>query len=333
MSIRSCALSLCFSLVICCAGLQAQHSANSNAIYQQLRGLLPGSDVITVNNLELTRDAATFTLRQGSIAFYGAVNGKVTGAVFKGEGHFHLAPPTAEERHNLALFNHTQDFDEDFDVLVLRFTDATAAELHKGSAGKGVPDSAFDKEAQEFHNFARTKLRENYDLRILEDVLSPAEGGYFLAAIHGKKNSHLIFTLDPHGAARVAPEEVSLLNWTDWGPTYPAAFRTASDLARTGGDAQERNAAYRIDSDDLDVSIERNGFLSGLASVHVTADVDGVAVLPFNLYPTLRVSRAETEKGEPLGFHSGKEGRGCRFWSGARRTAEERRFRCSAHSL
>ena len=66
----------------CLALLHAQHSSNSNAIYQQLRGLLPGSEVIAVNNLELRRDAATFTFRSGSFAFYGEVNGKVTGAVF-----------------------------------------------------------------------------------------------------------------------------------------------------------------------------------------------------------------------------------------------------------
>jgi hypothetical protein len=100
----------------------------------------------------------------------------------------------------------------------------------------------------------------------------------------------------------LAPEEVALLSWNEWGLAYPAAFHMASDLDRTGGDAQERNAAYRINSEDLDVSIERSGLLSGLATVHVTADVDGVAVIPFNLYPTLRVSRVETEKGEPLDF-------------------------------
>jgi len=302
MSIRSHAFSLCLLLVSCCAGLQAQHSANSNAVYQQLRGLMPGNDVITVNKLVLRRDAAIFTFRQGSIAFFAPVNGKVTGAVFRGDGHFRLTPPTEEERHNLSIVSHKDEFDEDFDVLVLRFTDTTAAELQKGSVGKGMPDSAFGKGAQEFHNLAKTKLRDNYDLRILEDVLSPAEGGYFLAAIHGRKNSRLVFILDPHGVAGMAPEEVALLNWSEWGLTYPAAFHTAIGLNRTGGDAQERNAAYRINSEDLDVSIERNGFLSGLSTVHATADVDGVAVIPFNLHPTLRVSRAETEKGEPLDF-------------------------------
>jgi hypothetical protein len=56
--------------VSCYAGLSAQRPANSNAVYQQLRGLMPGNDVITVNNLVIHRDAATFTLRNGNIAFF-----------------------------------------------------------------------------------------------------------------------------------------------------------------------------------------------------------------------------------------------------------------------
>ena len=143
MSIRTHAFSLCLLLVICCAGLQAQHSANANATYQQLRGLLPGNDVISVNNLEIRRDAATFTLRNGNIAFFPEVNGNATGAVFKGDGHIHITPPTAEERHNLSYFNHEQEFDEDFDEVVLRFTDSTAEELRKASTGSASPDKSY----------------------------------------------------------------------------------------------------------------------------------------------------------------------------------------------
>ncbi len=309
MSICTRAISLCLLFVSSCAGLMAQRPANANATYQQLRGLMPGSDVITVNNLVIRRDAATFTLRQGSIAFYSAVNGKVTGAVFKGEGHFHLTPPTPEERHSMSAFNYndvtfnkSEELDEDFNELVLRFTDATAEELHNGSAGKGEPQGAFESEARELHNFMRTKLKDNLDLRLLEDVLSPAQGGYFLANIHGKQHSQLIFTLDPHGTHGVAPEEVSLMNWNSWGPSYPAAFHLASVVSVTGKDGHARNASYRIDNEDLDISIERTGYLSGLATVHIVADQDGVAVVPLRLYPTLRVNDVETEKGNALDF-------------------------------
>ncbi|MGD0736646.1 MAG: M1 family aminopeptidase [Terracidiphilus sp.] len=298
--VRAFSLPLAFFLMMCGLPLPAQRAANANAYYQQLRALLPGGEVIAVNNLELKRDAAIFTFRHGNIAFYGEVNGKVTGAIFKGDGHLHITPPTVEERHNLEIVAHVKEFDEDFDQVVMRFTDSTAAELHKGSAGKGDADSVYARNAQEFQSFARVHLHQNYDLRILQDVLSPAPGGFFLAAIHGKKNGHLIFTFDPNGVPGVSPEEVGLLNWSDWGETFPLAFHRAAEYTNGSASGNEHNAAYRILNEKLDVSIEKSGFLSSFATVEVRAEQEGVAVIPLDIYPTLRVSRAETGKGDAL---------------------------------
>ena len=295
---------LLYALVLSFASLVtpllAQKPANANPTYQQLRSLLPGGEVIQVENLVLHRDAATFTLRRGGIAFFGEVNGKITGAVFQGDGNLHLVPPTPEERHNLALFNKTEEFDEDFDRAVLRFTDGTAAELHKTAAAKGQPDTTYGSAVIEANSFLRTKLGENTHLRLIEDVLSPSQGGYFRAILRGKKHPRLVFTLDPHGAPDVAPEEVSLLDYNDWGASYPAAFHLSSEAG--GGSGKEENGTYAIDHEDLDITIEKGGFLSGLATLHLVALQDGLAVVPLNLYPTLRVSRAETEKGETLDF-------------------------------
>ncbi|HEY1256225.1 MAG TPA: M1 family aminopeptidase [Terracidiphilus sp.] len=298
----------------------AQHAANSNAVYQQLRSLTPGSEVITVSNLVLHRDAATFTFSSGSLAFYNEVNGKVTGAVFRGEGHLHITPPSVQERHNLSLAAHAEEFDEDFDQVVLRFTDDTAAELRKGASGKGEPDSDYAKTADEFRSFLRhhssgnqlsggnqyyyRKIDGNLDLRLLQDVLSPAPGGFFYAAIRGKKNNHLFFVLDPQGVSGFAPEEVSLENWNGSYETmtYPLAFHRAAEYVNGTASGNEHNAAYRIVSENLDVSIEKNGLLSSLATVELQADQDGVAVVPLDLYPSLRVSKVETDKGEALDY-------------------------------
>ena len=291
-----------FLFTNCMGFLRAQRLSNANATYQQLRNLFPSGEAFTVANLVLRRDAATFTFRHGSFAFYGAVNGKVTGAVFKGEGHIHLTPPTVEERHNLAILNKSEEFDEDFNEAVLRFTDGSMTELRKGSAGKDDLKESRITAAMEFRLFARLKLKENLDLRLLEDVLSPAPGGFFLAAIRGNKNAHLIFRVDPHGAPEVVPEEISLLRWSDYGATYLSAFLTATDAERDGGKRNEGNESCRIDNENLDISIEKNGFLTGLATVHLVAEQEGVAVMPLDLFPTLRVSRVETDKGEPLDF-------------------------------
>ena len=259
--------------------LFAQRAPNANASYQQLRGLLPGSEAVNVKDFVLKRDAAEFTFHSGSFAFYGAVNGKVTGAVFKGQGHLHITPPTAEERHNLSLVTQTEEFDEDFDQVVLRFTDVTADELHKASTGPGQPDNAYAKAAEELRSFLRHhaegsydeeghsfyygKLYGNLDLRLLEDVLSSGPGGYFFAAIHGSKNSHLYFIFDPEGVDEVAPEEVALLKWDTMNDTetIPLAFHRAAEYANGTASGNEHNAAYKILHQDLDVSIEKSGFL------------------------------------------------------------------------
>jgi hypothetical protein len=271
---------------------------NANAFYRQLRTLSPAGDPIAVKNLVLQRGDATLTFQSGNIEFYPAVNGKVTGAVFLGQGHFHLTPPTAEEQHNLKILTHSETFDEDFDQIVMRFTDATADELRKGSAGAGSSATGFAHAATELSSFQRDTLLENIDLRLLEDVLSPAPGGYFLGAIRGNKDHRLFFTVDPHGAPAVEPEQVSLLNWTSWGPTFLTAYNP-SDAAGAGTSGLE---AFRADREDLDTTIRKNGFLTGVATVHLIAEQGGVAVAPLELYPTLRVSRVESDNGQPLDF-------------------------------
>ena len=246
--------------------LAAQRPANSNVIYKQLRSLLPGGEVVSVSNFELHRDAAILTFTRGDFAFYGEVSGKVTGAVFRGQGHFHLTPPTPEERHNLKILAKSEEFDEDFDRAVLRFTDATAQNIHAAAAGKAQPDSVFAQSAEDYRDFQRKKLLQNVDLRLLEDVLSPSQSGFFMAAMRGSTNHHLVFTIDPHGARYVSPEEVSLLSWSDWGETYPAAFPRNQPSDGSAGVPDGQNSAYRITHEDLDVSIEKSGFLSGSAS-------------------------------------------------------------------
>ena len=298
-----CPLVLCLVLFVAALGsasLEAQRPPNSNAYYQQLRNLLPGGVVIAVHHLELKRDAAVFTFESGDISFYGEVNGKVTGAVFRGQGHLHVTPPTLEERHNLRILNHTEEFDEDFDQVVLRFTDKTAAELHQAGAGKGGDSKPLIQSAMELHNFQRLKLFENIDLRLLEDVLIPADGGFFLAAMHGKKNPHLIFTLDPDGARHVAPEEVSLLTMNDWGETYLCAFSSGEGHAHAR--SRSDSGAYRIDREDLDTTIEKSGFLTGMATLYVVAQQDGVAAARLSLFPSLRVSNVMTASGEAMDY-------------------------------
>ena len=286
----------------------AAATPNANAAYAQLRNLLPSGAAFPVSNVVIRRDAAALFLNEGQFAFFGEVNGKITGAVFQGKGHLHLIPPTAIERHNLEILTKRQSFDEDFTQVVLRFTDGTAEELRKaaGSGSSGTQSvSGLVQIAMEFHTFQKEHLFENVDLRLLEDVLSPTkpgDGKFFLAAVKGVSNPHILLEIDPHGAPGVAPEEVRLSVWNGWGWSYPSAFHLGSEYASGAASGREENAAFHVESEELDTTIEKTGFLSGLATVHLRALEDGLAVVPLELFPTLRVSNVTGEHGEQLDF-------------------------------
>src|SRR5215471_7206685 len=70
---------------------------NSDPTYQQLRNLTLGGEAVSVSNLSLKRDAGTFHLRSGTVCFVTPVQGKITGAVFSGDGNFVLNAPENEK--------------------------------------------------------------------------------------------------------------------------------------------------------------------------------------------------------------------------------------------
>jgi hypothetical protein len=174
--------------------------ANSDPTYQALRNLSLSGEAVSVSNFELKRDAGTFHLRSGTVCFVSPVAGRVTGAVFTGDGNFVLDPP-ASERSMLKLLTKETEFSENFSQMVLRFTDSSYDEIKAaGAAGASGCDAGLLKDSQ---HTTRHKLKNNLESRILEDLLSPEPGGLFIAFIHGKKyDGQELYTIDPHEEPR-----------------------------------------------------------------------------------------------------------------------------------
>src|SRR4051812_33647284 len=71
------------------AGVEPTNAApNSHPVYQQLRNAGLSGEAVSVSNLDLKRDIGTFHLRSGTVCFLTPAQGKVTGAVFMGDGNF-----------------------------------------------------------------------------------------------------------------------------------------------------------------------------------------------------------------------------------------------------
>jgi hypothetical protein len=113
---------------------------NSDPTYQRLRNLSLGGEAVSVNNVNLHRDAATFHLRSGTVCFVTPVQGKITEQCLS-DGNMILDPRQASERASLKLLIKEDEFSENFSHLVLRFTDGTYDELKKsGGTGSGGCD-------------------------------------------------------------------------------------------------------------------------------------------------------------------------------------------------
>ncbi|MGO9086884.1 MAG: M1 family metallopeptidase [Candidatus Sulfotelmatobacter sp.] len=270
----------------------AAPAAGSDPSYQALRSLTLSGEAVSVTNFELKRDAGTFHLHSGTVCFAAPVNGKVTAAVFSGDGNFVLTPPTDTEKKSLKLLTKENEFSENFSQMVLRFTDSTYEEIKKGgTAGASGCDAGPLKDSQ---HTTRHKLKNNLEARLLEDVLSPEPGGYFVAFIHGKRyNGQELYKIDPHfGRDQVefrTYDEDKLGEWASFpmseGPSKVAIGRP-----------------IRIEHQQLDTTLEKSANLIGKAKTTFTARRNGVKVVPFSLFRSLRVRSVRAEDGQALSF-------------------------------
>ena len=299
----------------------AAQAPNSDPTYQQLRHIGLSGEAVSVKDLTLKRDAATFNLQSGTVCFLSPVQGKVTGAVFVGEGNMVLEPPIAAERQSLKLLTRSDEFVEKYDHLVLRFSDATDSEIKKaGTPAAGGCDPGLLKDTQDTLRHNR-ELRFNLDARILQDVFGSEPGSLFVAFVRGKQyDDKEIFAIDPHGAppflsppvdARnvptlvmpsVAPEEVEFLTYDENKVGMWTAFHLRDEYKNRTALGSQNNAVVHIEHQQLETTIEKSSNLIGKATTTFVSQVDGLRVVPFDLYHKLRVQSVTTDSGQALSF-------------------------------
>ena len=270
----------------------AQSGPNSDPAYVALRNLSLGSEAVQVSDFSLKRDAGTFRLNSGTVCFVAPVNGKVTGAVFAGDGVFLLNPPTEAERKSLKYLTKEDEFNEKFERLVLRFSDSTYDDIKKaGTVGSGGCDAGLLKDSQ---NATRHKIKHNLEAELLGEVLSPEPRGVFVAFIHGKRyDDKEIYALDPNQDV----DQVDFWTYDDnkWGDWASFNFSRTSPMKGSVG----RN--LRIERHQIDTTLEKSGALTGKATTTFVSLRNGLRVVPLSLFHTLRVQSVSAD-GQPLSF-------------------------------
>lgn len=292
----------------------APKAPNTHAVYQQLRNVQIGSEAYSVSNFVLKKDVATFTFN-GSFSLLAPVNGKVTGAVFSGNGTVKIEPVLAVERAVMDIYS-KGGYLEQFSSLVIRFTDDTAAEIKKA----GPPTAASGNgELADSKDRLRHTLHYNLDGRILNDVLSKEPGGLFWAFIKGKKGDKQLFEIDPNGVVgfsfdgpyfgiagftpqRLGPSEVLFQTYTENDEGVWLCEHFASEYAKHEASGSQPNELVDLNKHVIATQIEKSGKISGDDTITFAANQDGVSAIYFDLFHKLRVQSVTGMNGEALDF-------------------------------
>jgi hypothetical protein len=113
----------------------AQSPAKPASVLPLYRSLvstgLDPQKIYKIREAAIDREDVHLWLNDGTIGFLQAVDGRITGAFFEGDGEVLIRPPDRRERASLGLFTGEGVLEEKFSSAYLRFNDDTAGELQQ----------------------------------------------------------------------------------------------------------------------------------------------------------------------------------------------------------
>ena len=295
--------------------------ANSDPVYRSLRDLRFG-DTFRIENFTVPVDTATLQFQKGTLTFLAPVEGVVTGAIFIGEGHFNLKPVTPLDALDLKRRIGAAEADEDFTVVVMRFTGGERLMFLKGLGDKVEPPAeagtAYEhwkekmrKRREQAMGFTEAVLHDesmdNVDADILAAVYNPQHPPFLNAYIRGKKHSDLRFFVRTRVGAIPqldSPEEVGLINYDpeamDDGVWYLAHLK--SEYQKGTASSHEDRRLFATRNYKIETAISKNDHLFSTAVITIQPLVKGERVLKFGLLPNLRVTRVADDQGQDIYF-------------------------------
>jgi hypothetical protein len=290
----------CFLALLAASTAAAQDATE----YRDLRASRPDGRTIPVTDLVLERDAYRITLQSGTVHLLAPFGRDTFGAVFIGQGSYILNPATAAERRHLQLTTGSKEVLSDrFTKLILLFTDRTAAEiLAHAPVATAAPDAAATRAYQEYLDRQRNEL-PNLHLRVLTDLLNrpTRTDGVFLAFVEGQNHSPVLLAIDPLGISNLSTrfsffggEEVALFSFstTNGGLWYSSTFAPQAVTGRGKPVRPLADASHY----EIDTTLDGGG-LRGTTTITFTPTMDGIRVLPIELFPRLRIRTATMVSG------------------------------------
>ncbi len=267
--------------------------ASPREIYISLNAVrVDQTAVYAVKQIELRRADARISLGEGKLAFLTPQQGRITGAVFTGNGHVLCAPRDTAEKQQIARFLGVPVVDQEFRTAYLRFTDDTAEELQKQLREAKVQAEENPEYAARWNDLAE-RLNPPHSLRILADWVSENRQPYFFAALEGVEAGPFDIVLD---ARREEGFSIGQARAVD-GASYYDVWTAYRPQGAVPAGPPFRALRYSIES-----SILPDHTLEGASTVTVRADRGGERMVVFELSRALAVESVTGPAGEELTF-------------------------------
>lgn len=250
---------------------------------------LDPTQLYRVHDASIHREDLRIYLIEGTLAFLQPVQGKVTGAVFVGEGEVLLIPPNAVEKRSLGKFTGAPVLNEKFSSALFRFTDDTYERLRESVSNRESAEMLNDPELVGKWDPVVGNLHGLFEMRVLSDLLAEKPVPFFSGRFSGERLGAFDISVDYRLTEQLTAGQV---NWKDnrrYGDVW-CAFPVRS--IRNGTRSPYRDPIqpvhFRIESKLLPTRS-----LQVQAEVEVDTLVSGERVLQFELSRFLKVASVQ----------------------------------------
>src|SRR3984893_350572 len=291
------------------AGADAQNPAQ--AFYLKLRSVgLNKSQVYRIREASLDRGKVHISLDDGTIGFTQAVDGRITGAFYEGDGEVLLMPPNQMERASMSLFTGSAILEETFSNAYFRFNDDVYGELQPYLRTAENPDDFVSKWDTSARNLAaEDALRLLFSFsESLPGTKTPSENpkDHMLHAyLHGNKLGRFDVRYDSLLQEQVDAGQHKHADGEDYYDVWTSFAVPASGSSNNSPGLSEGEEAAPTDVDVTSFKIQAHikpvKDLDAKATLRVVARQRSKRVLFFALSRLLVVSRVLAD-GQPVEF-------------------------------
>lgn len=269
---------------------------------------LDAARVYHIRDAHIDRPGFYLTLEDGTIGFTEDVLGRVTGALFEGEGEVLVVPPDRAERSSLALFTGSAVFEEKITFGYVRFNDATRQDLEPNLTNAQDAGAFLAKWRVKAVDLAvPDSLRLLTSFAVLLPPAAPSEiaeekrrtDRFLHARLLGAKLGAFDLIFDS-----LAMEQVQLLQATEaQGTSYYDTWMSFNPRPRGAATPIETTEAetFQIPSYKIQARVTPPHQLEAIATCELHVRGQGQRAVLFELSRYLRVTRVEAD-GQPLEF-------------------------------